>query len=292
IFISFIWGFSLYFFILVFFESNFCLLILYLELVALLVIPLCCFNNFGFVGFGNRYVAVYTLFLVSSVSSLFLLYGWVVSSYYLIYLGLIIKLGLYPFCWWVPVVMEVNDFFFIFYVILFYKLPLVFVCQLGGGLNYWLFLFLVLFSFIFCVNSLLLVPCYSRLLGSWYVSSSLVILLCVYSVSFNILFVLFFFGWLYGFILLFCFRGFLFEESCLSSLLRVESVYFIFIFLSLPFSLSIFYKLLSCYCVFLVSFWFFLFWCLYQIVEQLWVFNLLFFLCDFGDFSEESFRLL
>nr|YP_009326180.1 NADH dehydrogenase subunit 2 [Paragonimus ohirai]AAP22069.1 NADH dehydrogenase subunit 2 [Paragonimus ohirai]APD26972.1 NADH dehydrogenase subunit 2 [Paragonimus ohirai] len=237
---------------------------LFLELGALSLIP-----SF-FLRLGDGVLeALFNYLIVSSVSSSLMICGFLYESLlFLCFLGLLVKFGVFPFQGWIYKVLLSSGWVVVWGFSVFLKLPFLFMCFfLCSGGSFFLSVS-CLFSFLFLGG---LFWCYSY---SWchcwchmMLSSSAVLVAMSVSGSAEALFCLFvIYGVWSSMVILF------FSHIEKMGLVEVGS-YFLFLILlvSLPISVSIFYKLWMAVSIYFCYFPVFVAWCLYSISEQLFL---------------------
>nr|WET59144.1 NADH dehydrogenase subunit 2 [Eudiplozoon nipponicum]WET59168.1 NADH dehydrogenase subunit 2 [Eudiplozoon nipponicum] len=279
-----LWLFSLFIMIACLFSNNLVLCVFLMEFSGVIVFPLIlCGPNTLF----SINKSVIILFIVSSVSGLFLLFGFLYNVWCFIYLGLCLKVGLFPFCWWMYLVFQGINVDAILYINVFHKLPILVIGSFVGFFSGYIFFLFFSFSVLFVFVSLLLVPSYSSFLAGSSVMSSLVLISIIDSVSFGLVINLLLLGWFYYFMLVLFFYSCM-NSGYLSGYLVFDYLWLFYIFISFPISLSILYKIYSLYCLSLVSLFLLVVWVFYQCLEQVWFINLIIFLSGFGLNAEES----
>nr|AYE40116.1 NADH dehydrogenase subunit 2 [Eudiplozoon sp. DZ-2018] len=279
-----IWLFSFLVMFACLISNNLVLCVFLMEVSSVVVFPLILGGNNGVLVINK---AVVVLFIVSSVSGLFLLFGLLFNVWNLIYLGLCLKVGLFPFCWWVYLVFSGVGYDVILFINIFHKLPILVIGSFVGAFSGDMFFLFFSFSVFFIFICLLIAPSYSYFLAGSSIASSLVLISVVDDVPFCIVLSLLVLGWCYYFLLV------LFFYSCvnsgfLSCYLISDYLWLFYIFISFPISLSVLYKIYSLYCLSLVSLFLVGVWCVYQVLEQVWFINLIFLLSGFGLNSEET----
>nr|YP_009175586.1 NADH dehydrogenase subunit 2 [Drepanidotaenia lanceolata]ALH16574.1 NADH dehydrogenase subunit 2 [Drepanidotaenia lanceolata] len=241
----------------------------FLELAGLSIIP-CFFYNSGSSIYGF-YSSLLTYVIMSGLSSVFLVSGLLFSSLYIfIFLGFVIKFGLFPFSFWVYRVFSESNWFFIFCLSVILKFPILFFCFLFQNFSLYVVygdciitmmtcaLFFWFFSqdweYIWCHMSLSSV---STLLVACFCSGA--------GVCFFIYF--YYFVWASMCILFFYYVGD--GESFVW-----KFWIFCFVLLVTPFSFPLFYKLSVCLSIFYSSFYVLFFWSLYSFSEQFFLYKL------------------
>nr|UJH93386.1 NADH dehydrogenase subunit 2 [Neoheterobothrium hirame] len=284
-----LWFVSVLFSLGALFTNNIVLLIFFLEMVSLVAVGVCCYSSS--ISLYKGFNSLITLFIISSISGLFLLVGWLLSLNNCFFLGLCIKLGIFPFCWWVYNVYSGVSWEGIVFLNTLFKIPIVLIALVlninENSYNY------ILFSFTVLLCSLYLLSKGS----SWYVFiggnsiiSSYVLYIVLSYLDYSLIVSLLLLGWVYFFF----FILFVFNTSNSDfigdSINAINTFWFIFILLSIPASLSVFYKIFTVYCLTVNDGFVYtlLLWCFYQVVEQLWLVNLLFLNSDIGTKSEDN----
>nr|YP_010536426.1 NADH dehydrogenase subunit 2 [Hexostoma thynni]UYC28904.1 NADH dehydrogenase subunit 2 [Hexostoma thynni] len=276
---------------LTFTQTSILLLIFYMELVSLLIVPLIC--NEGFKRLRNGYEGLILYFIVSSLSGIMMLLGWLSTVYLLLVAGLLIKFGAFPFCWWVYVVYSSVSWNILIILNTLYKVPLLVICFLTGcfatPLKNVFFLLTVLLCWYFLVyyNT----GWYGFIGGNSIVSSFLFLYLLETN-SHDWFFLYIFVSWVYIFILL----RYIFlheaRETINSDYSGQSSINVLFLFLSLPFSLTVVYKIFSL-SIFLVGSLYsgLVIWCAYGVIEQIWLLNVFYQTSTFSGNAELVSRL-
>nr|QXU59614.1 NADH dehydrogenase subunit 2 [Dibothriocephalus dendriticus] len=243
----------------------------FLELAGLSIIP-CFFYSSEFDNL-NFYGSLLMYVVMSGLSSIFLMSGVLfLSLYYLILVGFIIKLGLFPFMIWVYFVFASSNWFFIFLISVILKFPILFfsfllqekgVCENILYIDCFLTIFLCsglfwLYSlgweYVWCHISLssvstLLVACFC---ADFILTSFVYVYYCVWAVA--------------------CLCYFFY----LKRMGGVKEGFWLFCFLFLitPLSLPLFYKLSVCLSIVYSSVYILIVWSLYSLSEQFFLYKL------------------
>nr|YP_009646081.1 NADH dehydrogenase subunit 2 [Plagiorchis maculosus]QBX99308.1 NADH dehydrogenase subunit 2 [Plagiorchis maculosus] len=256
--------------VLLFSASNLFVFWLFLELCVLFLVPLFFLKS--------EYLNLCGLFnylVVSSVSSSFLIAGILFEPFlFFIVLGLLIKFGVFPFLGWVYSVVNNSNWYVVWGLSTFLKVPFFVIPFFLMGEGSWFIYILcsitfVLLSFIFWVYTVSWRTCWTHIMLSS--SASLIAMSCAQGLDSLLPFFLVYFIW--GSLCVIFVSS---QEDFL--LLGVGSCFlFVFLLVSLPFSFSIFYKLLSAGYMFSCYLYVFVSWGFYTVSEQ---FYLLKFLID------------
>nr|WSP03385.1 NADH dehydrogenase subunit 2 [Spirometra erinaceieuropaei] len=241
----------------------------FLELAGLSAVPCLFYRGAGF----NFYNSLMVYIIMAGVSSAFLLSGVLFSElYFFILIGFIIKLGLFPFMFWVYTVFVGSNWGFIFLLSVILKFPVLFfsfLFQSGGVLLIFLyvdcFFTILLCSLLFwiCSPSWEYVWCHISLSS---VSTLLVACFCTDFMLSSFIYCYYFF-WASC-----CVCYFLY----LSSVEGVKENFWVFCFLFLvtPLSLPLFYKLSVCLGIVYSSVYILLIWSVYSLSEQFFLYKL------------------
>nr|QXU59698.1 NADH dehydrogenase subunit 2 [Duthiersia expansa] len=243
----------------------------FLELCGLSLVPSFFYTGSG--GVYNFYGSLLTYLVVSSLSSVFLLSGILFSNLYMmVVIGFIIKLGLFPFMFWVYRVFSGSNWAFIFLVSVVAKFPILFFCFLlenGGQCQ--------LVLFIDAFMTILVCSCMF-----WFYSHSWECIWChISQSSVSTLFVACFcsdfstcfFIYCYYFIWAGSSLFYLYCEGSDSLGLRGRFWWYCFLLLVTPLSLPLFYKLSVCLAILYSSIYLLLVWCLYSFSEQFFLYK-------------------
>nr|YP_009906243.1 NADH dehydrogenase subunit 2 [Azygia hwangtsiyui]QLH90212.1 NADH dehydrogenase subunit 2 [Azygia hwangtsiyui] len=255
----------LVFSVLVFSSGDLTLTWLFLELAGLCLVPA------FFVGEGRSLYALFSFIVASSLSSSLLVCSIVLPSCVFLFLGgFMIKFGFFPFFSWVYGVCTESNWLvvYLFSVVVkssFFVLSFFFNSVAGGLLVSALAVLSLLgLGGLFWVYSFSWYHCWCHMM-----LSSSVVLVCAAMWGTNeILLCLYLVYFVWGsVVILFLSR--------LDSGMRVDGVgsYYLFVFLllSVPASLSVFYKLVVGGCIYFCSLWVFVAWCFYSVLEQLFL---------------------
>nr|YP_009533202.1 NADH dehydrogenase subunit 2 [Cyathocotyle prussica]AYH51387.1 NADH dehydrogenase subunit 2 [Cyathocotyle prussica] len=269
-------GFSL-FSICLFFSKDLVFFWLFLELSGLCLMP-CFFLSVG----SGSFISLFTYIVVSSISSSMMLAGILYGELVFFFLiGLLIKFGFFPFLGWLYIVNLNTNWLIIWCLSTLSKVPFIFVCFFLSGLmgaayvSVSLFgcLTLIFLSLVFWVYTYSWRACWTHMM----VSSSVLLVLMSFCVSIDLL------GLFFLIYVVWCSFTILYLAS-LESLQNFGggnsgnglSIYvYIFLLLSTPVSLSLFYKLMMSYCVFSCGLLLVLCWVIYSVSEQFYLIKFL-----------------
>nr|AFD18233.1 NADH dehydrogenase subunit 2 [Neomazocraes dorosomatis] len=274
-----IWFICLFLLITNLLNNNILLIIFLFEMISLFVIPLMFLeNNSSLLSFYNSLIS---FFVVSSISGLIIFLGWLTEIYFFFALGLILKLGIFPFCWWLYSVYSGVSWSVLLLLNTLFKSPIFLLCYLNN-INFFVVSgveVLFLFTSLFCSHYLI------NKGNNWYgffggnsIISSFIILVIINNINMFDIFMYMLLSWVYFFLFVY----FIFYNSSDNLAgYKIEdntSVYFIFILLGFPFSISVIYKIFSVWCMVLLStFSLFCYWLVFSLIEQVWLINILFF---------------
>nr|QXU59602.1 NADH dehydrogenase subunit 2 [Schistocephalus solidus] len=243
----------------------------FLELAGLSIVP-CFFYSGGFDNI-NFYGSLLVYIVMSGISSVFLVSGVLFYSlYYLVLVGFIIKLGLFPFLVWIYYVFSSSNWYFILLVSVILKFPVLFfsfLLQERGACEQFLyidcFLTIMFCSIFFWLYSLSweFIWCHMSL------SSVSTLLIACFCVDFS--YTLFVYCY-YSIWAVFCVCYFFY----LKQLGGVKESFWLFCFLLLitPLSLPLFYKLSVCVSIIYSSLYLLVVWSLYSLSEQIFLYKL------------------
>lgn len=217
------------------------------------------------------YRSLLSYIIMSGLSSVFLVSGLIFDSlYYFIFVGFIVKLGLFPFSFWVYRVFRERKWNFIFLLRVIMKFPVLFFCFLYS--NECLSLVYVdCFLTIFMCSRLiwLLRFKWEYIWGHISLSSvSTLVVRCFCSEIEICYFIYFYYAvWSIG---------------CLAFLAKLDdreqfsNMFWLYCFLLLvtPVSVPLFYKLAVCYGILYSTLYILLIWCLYRLSEQFFLYKL------------------
>nr|YP_009467182.1 NADH dehydrogenase subunit 2 [Artyfechinostomum sufrartyfex]APX55331.1 NADH dehydrogenase subunit 2 [Artyfechinostomum sufrartyfex]ARH10830.1 NADH dehydrogenase subunit 2 [Artyfechinostomum sufrartyfex] len=237
---------------------------LFLELATLCVIPT------FFLGTGDSVLSgLFSYIVVSSVSSSLILCGMISGELlFLLVVGLILKFGLFPLWGWVYKVVLNSNWLVVWSLSTFLKSPVLFFpfflsCGGCSFVNYVCCFTFIGLAVLFWLYSLNWYTCWCHMM----LSSSAALVAMSLVLSSEVLFFIFFIYclWCSCVVLFFC----LYDDASVGGL----GYYFWFCFLlvSIPVSVSLFYKLLMV--VGMYSCWFFVLacWVVYSISEQFYL---------------------
>nr|AFD18186.1 NADH dehydrogenase subunit 2 [Polylabroides guangdongensis] len=273
---SFIWLLSILLFLVGVLLNNSIEIIFFFEMITIIAIPLMIV--YSGVSTHNNYTALMVFFVVSSITSVFLIYSWAIELFSLFFFVLMFKFGLFPFCWWVYVVYSGVSTGALIFLNTFFKSILLAIGFIEGVYLVDGFFFFFFFSILFCLYKLLnnIEGWYSFIAGNSIVSSGL-LLIFLTSLSNNEFVMYFFLSWFYiSSIMYFVLNINLFNKDY-SVFDILSGACYLFVFLALPFSLVVIYKvysvflvLSSCGILLVVS------WLCYNVIEQIWLLNVFF----------------
>lgn len=241
----------------------------FLELGSLSIVP--SILLMGDFRFSNMYSSMMSYIVMSGLSSVLFVSGLLINGlYYFIFLGFSIKFGLFPFMFWVYRVFSIGKWFFIFFLRVIMKFPVLFFCYLYQ-VNY-------TFIDIDCFFTIVVCSClvWFFRLGWEYVwchislsSVATLVVACFYrSVE-----VCFFIYWYYFFWGVLCIVYFFF----VSDYMDVKGYYFwgfVLLLLVTPVSIPLFYKLAVCVGIVYSSLYVLLSWVIYRFSEQFFLYKL------------------
>lgn len=241
----------------------------FLELCGMSAIP--CFFYRRSCGVHGFYRSLLSYIVMSALSSILMITGIIISGFYVfVFLGFVVKFGLFPFSFWVYRVFSGSKWFFIFLLSVVLKFPIIFFCFLLQGK------FLEIVYMDSCLTLLmcsLIFWCFSQ---RWeYIwchislaSVSTLIVAC-FCRRFIVCFAVYFYYFIWS-----CF--------CLYYFFRVTELrnfdkilwFFFFLLLITPVSFPLFYKLGVCLAIVGSSFYLLFFWCVYSFSEQFFLYKL------------------
>nr|YP_009138983.1 NADH dehydrogenase subunit 2 [Clinostomum complanatum]AJR28001.1 NADH dehydrogenase subunit 2 [Clinostomum complanatum] len=240
---------------------------LFLELGGLCLIP--CFFLSGF----SHFNSLFSYIVASSISSSFILFGVLYSDLSLfLFLGFLVKFGVFPFSGWVYDVVGNSNWLVVLCLSTFLKVPFVYICFFMGGSFYYVgSLFcsvaFIVFGLMFWLNTPNWYYCWCQVM----LSSSAGLVLMGLCISLDIL-IPFFFVYLVWSVGCVCVLWSYFSKGVFDGLLSGIGFKFVFyfcvFFLTTPVSLALFYKLLSCYVMFSCGLVPLVCWSLYSVSEQ------------------------
>lgn len=240
-----------------------------LELCGLSIVP--CFFCSRASGVYKFYDGLLTYVVVSGVSSAVLVSGLLFDDlYYFVYYGFAVKLGLFPFSLWVYRVIRASKWFFIFFLRVVLKFPVLFFCFLYQ-MNVLFLIFRDAFftilgcCFLFWVvsNSWNYVWCHISL------ASVATLVVACFCADTSLCFFIYFYYFIWARL---CICLFYYESEVDMRMLGFWV--FCFLLLVTPLSLPLFYKLSVCLSLFYSSFYLLLIWGLYKFSEQFFLYKL------------------
>lgn len=241
----------------------------FLELCGLSVIP--SFFYFGGKRLRGFYGALLTYIVMSCLSSVFLMCGILFFDlYYFIFVGFVVKFGLFPFRLWVYRVFSESKWVFIFFLSVLLKYPILFFCYIFTNLS----LFLV---YVDCCLTMLMCSLFFWFFScSWeyiwcHISLSSVSTLMVscFCCSPDINFFIYFYYFVWASVSITYFY-----LVCDEKRFYKKFWYFCFLLLVTPISFPLFYKLSVCFAIFWSSFYVLLVWGVYSFSEQFFLYKL------------------
>nr|YP_010954523.1 NADH dehydrogenase subunit 2 [Sphyranura euryceae]WMV02086.1 NADH dehydrogenase subunit 2 [Sphyranura euryceae] len=249
------------------FNSSLVFLTILLEIMSLVFIISFFFNS-GPASYNVPFKAAVLFFVVTSFSGLLLLSGWVINNITLLALGIIFKLGIFPFSGWMISLYSISGWMPIFLLSTFFKLPIIFICSISNFWSSFIVSYELIFFFTFLVSIWVLLNSnnyWSSLIVSTSLSSSINLIIFGSSGNFLYFLVYFILGCFYIFILLY-----LFLRNSEIILFYNVPVMFLFLLFPFPWSFIILYKILGAFMYSCLSLYFFtfIFWLSYSIVEQ------------------------
>nr|AYH51408.1 NADH dehydrogenase subunit 2 [Posthodiplostomum centrarchi] len=264
-----------------FLSENMVFFWLFLELIGLSLIP-----SFFYLYGGVSFVTLFIYIVVSSVSSVLMLFGVLDSNLMFFFvLGFLVKFGVFPFMGWVYCVILGSNYVVVWLFSTFLKFPFVYICFFLSGLGDFsysaVFLFcLVTFLFLsvwFWVSSYSWRCCWCHMM----ISSSVALVLMSVKGSMDLLFWFFLAYFFWSSLTIFYLYqidsfGFSLNNSSLASLRCPGLLYwfgFIFFLLTTPISFALLYKVVMVFCVYALEFYTIFFWVVYSLSEQFFFFK-------------------
>lgn len=241
----------------------------FLELGGLSIIPrFFCISNSKISGF---YSSLLTYLVVSRLSSVFIVSGILFFSLYIfIFLGFMLKFGLFPFSLWVYYVFRKSKWFYIFCLRVVLKFPILFFSFLFQ--NVWLYI-------VFCDCGLTILWCcfmfwffrfnWNFIWCHMSLSSVSTLLVACFCCDINLCFFIYVY---YFFWSSFCILYFYYIAGDNGYISRFWV--YCFLLLVTPISLPLFYKLGVCVAIFYSSIYLLLSWRLYRFSEQFFLYKL------------------
>nr|UFQ88584.1 NADH dehydrogenase subunit 2 [Rhinebothrium sp. 1]UFQ88596.1 NADH dehydrogenase subunit 2 [Rhinebothrium sp. 1] len=241
----------------------------FLELCGMSLIPVFFYvSESSLQGF---YSSLLTYIVMSGLSSVLLIGGFVVSSlYYMVLAGFMLKFGLFPFSLWVYRVFSGSNWLFIFLLSVVSKFPILFFCfLLTSGSE------LVLFWD--CFMTILMCSCFF-----WFFSQSWEFVWCHISLSSVSTLIIACFCGDFFLCLFIYFYYFLWSGFCIWYFYSVGEQngvkngfwWYCFLLLITPISMPLFYKLSVCMAVIYTSLQVLVSWCVYSFSEQFFLYKL------------------
>lgn len=254
--------------VLLFRASNLFISWLFLELCVLFLVPMFFLKTECL-----KLCGLFKYLIVSRISSSFLIAGILFDTFlWFFVLGLLIKFGVFPFLGWVYRVVKNSNWYVVWGLTTFLKVPFFIIPFFLMGLGLDVVYFLCGFSFIvlsvfFWLYTVSWRFCWCHVMLSS--SASLIAMSCRQSLDRLLPFFFVYFLW----------RSFsiVFISSQEDFFLNGAGSWFLYVFLlvSFPFSFSIFYKLLRAGYMFSCYFYVFVSWVLYTISEQFYLIKFL-----------------
>nr|YP_007890987.1 NADH dehydrogenase subunit 2 [Hydatigera parva]BAN15659.1 NADH dehydrogenase subunit 2 [Hydatigera parva] len=242
----------------------------FLELCGLSIIP-SFFYNFNLSGY-NIYGSILSYVIVSGLSSIFIVLGLLISSlYYFVLFGFILKLGLFPFMWWVYWVFASSNWLLIFFISVVMKFPILFFCYLYELSNVKIvyidsFLTILICSLVFWFFSLSweYVWCHISL------SSVATLIVACFCSSVEICCFIYGYYFVWGCVTIVYF-------NLIADVMEIKSyLFWVFCFLLLvtPLSMPLIYKISMCIGILYSSIYILLVWSVYSFSEQFFLYKL------------------
>nr|BDI27945.1 NADH dehydrogenase subunit 2 [Cylindrotaenia sp. MN-2022] len=241
----------------------------FLELCGLSIIP--TFFYSGGSGVYGFYSALLSYVIMSGVSSVLVVSGILISSLYIfIFLGFVMKFGLFPFSMWVYRVFSGGGWLLIFLLSVVMKFPILFFCFLLQHECYAM-------VYVDCFFTILMCSAFMWLISqSWeYVwchvslSSVSTLMVACFCSSASLCFFIYFYYFFWGSASIFYFYSVGYMGGAFSN-------FWVYCFLLLvtPLSVPLFYKLGVCIAIFYSSFYVLLVWGVYSFSEQVFLYKL------------------
>nr|YP_010947753.1 NADH dehydrogenase subunit 2 [Azygia robusta]WMH04200.1 NADH dehydrogenase subunit 2 [Azygia robusta]WMH04212.1 NADH dehydrogenase subunit 2 [Azygia robusta] len=256
-----------WFSLLVFSTSDLVVMWLFLELGGLCLIPA------FFWGHPRSLYALFSFIVASSLASSLLVCGILYVSYVSLFLvGFMIKFGFFPFSGWVYGVCTESNWLvvYLFTIVVkssFLVLSFFFNGFSGAGLvSGFACLTLLLLSVLFWVYTFSWFHCWCHMM----LSSSVILVSAALEGPLEVLLFLYFVYFVWG-----SFTVLFLSRQGTSMVLDGLGGFFLYCFLllSVPFSVSVFYKLMMGVCIYSCSLLVFCFWCFYSLSEQFFLFK-------------------
>nr|WCH58146.1 NADH dehydrogenase subunit 2 [Holostephanus sp. FJ-2023] len=249
---------------------------LFLELSGLCLMP-CFFMSVGV----SSFISLFTYIVVSSISSSMMLMGVLYSDLIFFFIvGLLIKFGVFPFIGWLYIVILNTNWLVTWCISTLSKVPFVFICFFLSGLlgasSLWL-------SVLGCITLLFLALVFWLYTYSWrgcwthmMISSSVLLVIMSFCLSLDLL--------VAAFIVYVCWCSFVIFYLSLSGFSSMMGFSFsdyilillyVFLLISTPVSLSLFYKLIMSYCAFSCGLLVLVCWVVYSVSEQFYLIKFL-----------------
>nr|YP_009733715.1 NADH dehydrogenase subunit 2 [Gangesia oligonchis]QHV34465.1 NADH dehydrogenase subunit 2 [Gangesia oligonchis] len=241
----------------------------FLELCGMSLVP--AFFYVSDASLQGFYSSLLSYIVMSGLSSFLMVSGIVISSlYFFVFMGFVVKFGLFPFSLWVYRVFSGSNWFFIFLLSVVSKFPILFFCFLFQG-EYLFFLYCD------CFLTIMMCSCFIWFFSqSWeYIwchislSSVSTLLVACFCSDFSVCAFIYFYYFLWS---SFCVWYF-FSLSDVSSVRNSFWVY-CFLLLITPLSLPLFYKLSVCFAILYSSVYVLLIWSVYSFSEQFFLYKL------------------
>lgn len=242
---------------------------LFLELCGLSLVP--CFFYTGGASLYGFYSSLLSYIIMSGLSSIFMVSGLLFDDlYYFIFIGFVIKLGLFPFSFWVYRVVSNSNWMFIFLLSVIAKFPILFFCFLYSKLCLRLVYVDCFFTILMCSIFIWLISFDWKYIWCHISLSSVSTLMvrCFCSDSLVCYFIYFYYFFWASCCLLFFF--YLEEEEDYNKYFWV----YCFLLLVTPLSMPLFYKLSVCYRVLYSTLYVLLIWSIYRFSEQLFLYKI------------------
>nr|ANW83209.1 NADH dehydrogenase subunit 2 [Testudotaenia sp. WL-2016] len=240
----------------------------FLELCGMSIIPAFFYSSGS--SLQGFYSALLSYIVMSSVSSFLMASGIVIDGlYFFVFIGFLVKLGLFPFSLWVYRVFSSSNWFFIFLLSVVMKFPILFFCFLLQG-NY---SFLVYFD---CLLTILMCSIFIWLFSqSWEfvwchisLSSVSTLMVACFCTDFIYCSFVYFYYFFWATLSVYYFFSMSNNEG-----FKFNFWLYCFLLLVTPVSLPLFYKLSVCFSILYSSFYVLFVWSVYSFSEQFFLYK-------------------
>lgn len=237
----------------------------FLELAGLSIIPSFFYRTDS--SLGKFYNSLLTYVIMSALSSVMLFGGILfVRFYYFIYLGFVLKFGLFPFRFWVYKIFVGSNWLFIFFLSVVMKFPILFFCFLFEGIRVSLvivdrFVTIMMCTFFFWLFRF----SWQYIWGHISIVSVSTLMVACFCGDSRVCFFVFFYYFVWA---LLCIVYF-FEYDYLGG----NFWCYFFLLLVTPLSLPLFYKFGVCFSILNSSVYLLIIWCLYNFSEQFFLYK-------------------